>query len=82
MKHESETWVMTIETLNSLWHTNCHDPLDLLHQHEEQRFLRLTSHKALQSGYRYDTLHYLDLGGLLTYSASRSGWEEENQQAK
>ena len=36
MKHESETWVMTTETLNSLWHTDCHDPLDLLHQHEEK----------------------------------------------
>ena len=36
MKHESETWVMTTETLNGLWHTNCHDPLDLLHQHEEK----------------------------------------------
>ena len=34
MKHESETWVMTTETLNGLWHTDCHDPLDLLHQHE------------------------------------------------
>ena len=46
MKHESETWVMTTETLNGLWHTNCHDPLDLLHQHEEQRLLRRTSRKA------------------------------------
>ena len=36
MKHESETWVMTTETLNGLWHTDCHDPLDLLHQHEEK----------------------------------------------
>ena len=36
MKHESETWVMTTETLNGLWHTNCHDPLDLLHQHESK----------------------------------------------
>ena len=36
MKHESETWVMTTETLNCLWHTDCHDPLDLLHQHEEK----------------------------------------------
>ena len=61
MKHESETWVMTTETLNGLWHTNCHDPLD---QHEEQSLLRLTSRKAWQSGYRYDTLNYLDLGGL------------------
>ena len=33
MKHESETWVMTTETLNGLWHTKWHDPLDLLHQH-------------------------------------------------
>ena len=64
MKHESETWVMTTETLNGLWHTNCHDPLDLLHQHEEQRLLRPTSRKAWQSGHRCDTLHYLDLGGL------------------
>ena len=23
MKHESETWVMTTETLNGLWHTDC-----------------------------------------------------------
>ena len=36
MKHESETWVMTTETLNGLWHTDCHDPLDLFHQHEEK----------------------------------------------
>ena len=40
MKHESETWVMTTETLNGLWHTDCgtdcHDPLDQLHQHEEK----------------------------------------------
>ena len=36
MKHESETWVLTTETLNGLWHTDCHDPLDLLHQHEEK----------------------------------------------
>ena len=36
MKHESETWVMTTETLNGLWHTDCHDPPDLLHQHEEK----------------------------------------------
>ena len=36
MKHESETWVMTTETLNGLWHTDCHYPLDLLHQHEEK----------------------------------------------
>ena len=36
MKHESETWVMTTETLNGLWQTDCHDPLDLLHQHEEK----------------------------------------------
>ena len=36
MKHESETWVMTTETLNGLWHTDCHDPLDLLHQDEEK----------------------------------------------
>ena len=36
MKHESETWVMTTETLNGLWHTDWHDPLDLLHQHEEK----------------------------------------------
>ena len=64
MKHESETWVMTTETLKGLWHTNCQDPLDLLHQHEEQRLLRPTSRKAWQSGYRCDTLHYLDLGGL------------------
>ena len=41
-----------------------HDPLDLLHQHEEQSLLRLTSRKAWQSGYRCDTLHNLDLGGL------------------
>ena len=64
MKHESETWVMTTETLNGLWHTKWHDPLDLLHQHEEQRLLRPTSRKAWQSGYRRDTLHYLDLVGL------------------
>ena len=64
MKHESETCVMTTETLNGLWHTKWHDPLDLLHQHEEQRLLRPTSRKAWQSGYRCDTLHYLDLGGL------------------
>ena len=64
MKHESETWVMTTETLNSLWHTKWHDPLDLLHQHEKQSLLRLTSCKAWQSGYRCDTLHNWDLGGL------------------
>ena len=55
---------MTTETLNGLWHTKWHDPLDLLHQHDEQSLLRPTSRKALQSGYRRDTLHYLDLGGL------------------
>ena len=27
---------MTTETLNGLWHTDCHDPLDLLHKHEEK----------------------------------------------
>ena len=73
---------MTTATLNGLWQTNCQDPLDLLHQHEEQSLLRLTSSKAWQSGYRCDTLHNLDLGGLYTYSASRSGWSEEIQQAK
>ena len=82
MGNESETWVVTTEALGGLWHANCHGPLGLLHRRGEQRLLRPTSRKAWQSGYRCDTLHYLDLVGLLTYSASRSGWEEEIQQAK
>ena len=82
MRHGSETWVMMAEALSGLWHTNCHGPLDLLHQHEEQRLLRPTSHRAWQSGCGCGALHCLDLGGLWTYSASRSGWEEEIQQAK
>ena len=49
MKHESETWVMTTETLNDLWHTNCQDPLDLLHQHEEQKGAQWLSGRALDS---------------------------------
>ena len=82
MRHGSETWVMTAEALSGLWHANCHGPLDLLHHHEEQRLLRPTSRRAWQSGCGCGALHCLDLGGLWTYSASRSGWEEEIQQAK
>ena len=55
---------MTTETFNDLWQTNYQDPLDLLHQHEKQSLLSLTSRKDWQSGYRCDTLHNLDLGGL------------------
>ena len=52
---------MTTEALGGLWHANCHGPLGLLHRRGEQRLLRPTSRKAWQSGYRCDTLHYLDL---------------------
>ena len=45
MRQESGTCVVTAEALNGLWHTSCHDPLDLLHQHEEQSLLRPTSAK-------------------------------------
>ena len=62
MRQESRTCVMTAEALNGLWHSSCHDPLDLLHQHEEQSLLRPTSRKAWQSGCGCDALHCLDLG--------------------
>ena len=56
MKHESETWVMTTETLNGLWHTNCHDPLDLLHHNEEQSLL--DRHLAKLGNLDIDVIHY------------------------